>query len=153
DGRRDGTVTDVRVDLYEEIAANDHRLGLRVIDVRRDDGATPCNLLPNEFRGNLARNIGAEGFAGMLLTKIVPVIAVAVGCGLSRIAAVNDRGYRRRIRLAKIFANRDELHLGSNDSLTRVIQLRDGMTGRCAQRFSRCRFWRTSVVAAGGGSI
>jgi hypothetical protein len=39
DARRDGAVADVGVDLHEEVAPDDHRLGLGVIDVVRDDGA------------------------------------------------------------------------------------------------------------------
>ena len=37
--RRHGAVADVGVDLHQEIAADDHRLEFRMIDVGRDDGA------------------------------------------------------------------------------------------------------------------
>jgi hypothetical protein len=34
-----------------------------------------------------------------------------------------------------ILPNRDEFHLGRDDSLARIPKLRNGMTGGCAQRF------------------
>src|SRR2546423_3419895 len=49
DRRRDGAVADVGVDLYQKIAADDHRLGFRVIDVVRDDGAPSRDLVADEF--------------------------------------------------------------------------------------------------------
>src|SRR5207253_8808858 len=51
DRRRDGAVADVGVDLHQEIAADDHRLAFRMIDVRRDNGAPPRDFGPDEFRG------------------------------------------------------------------------------------------------------
>jgi len=68
-----------------------------VIDVRRDDGATPRNLRPHKFRCYLFWNRRTKRIAGVLLTEIVSVVVAAVGCG----TAVSDRGYRRRIRVAK----------------------------------------------------
>ncbi len=50
DRRRHGAVADVGVDLYKEIATDDHRLGLRVIDVRRDDRAAASDFVAHEFR-------------------------------------------------------------------------------------------------------
>ena len=52
---RDGGVADVRVDLHQEVAADDHRLELGVIDVGRDDGAAARDLAPHE--------LGVEPFA------------------------------------------------------------------------------------------
>src|SRR6266403_389871 len=71
DRRSDGTVADVGVDLYEEIAADNHRLGFRMIDIRGDDRAAAGNLTPNELRRDFARDVRAEGFAAMLVAKIV----------------------------------------------------------------------------------
>ena len=48
DGRRDGGVADVGVDLHQEVAADDHRLELEVIDVGRDDGAAARDLVADE---------------------------------------------------------------------------------------------------------
>jgi hypothetical protein len=50
DRRRDYGVTDVCVDLHLEIAADDHRLELGVIDVGGDDGAAACNFGSHEVR-------------------------------------------------------------------------------------------------------
>ena len=44
DRARHGGVADVRVDLGEELRADDHRLDLGVVDVRRDDGAAASDL-------------------------------------------------------------------------------------------------------------
>ena len=60
DRRRDGAVADVGVDLDEEIAADDHRLGFGMIDVRRDDGAAARDFVPDEFRRDFFWNRGAE---------------------------------------------------------------------------------------------
>ena len=45
----DGGVADVRVDLHQEVAADDHRLELEMVDVRRDDGAAPRHFRADEF--------------------------------------------------------------------------------------------------------
>ena len=74
DRRRDGRVADVRVDLHQEIAADDHRLELEVVDVGRDDGAAAGDLVADELR-------------------------------------------------RQPFADRDELHLGRDLALARVVQL------------------------------
>ena len=50
DRRRHGGVADVRVDLHEELRADDHRLALGVVDVRRQDGATTRDLVAHELR-------------------------------------------------------------------------------------------------------
>src|SRR5207248_7006240 len=47
--RRHGRVADVGVDLHQEVAADDHRLGLGVVDVGRDDGPPEGDLLADEF--------------------------------------------------------------------------------------------------------
>ena len=51
DRRAHGGVADVGVDLHQEVAADDHRLELEVIDVRRDDGAAARDLGAHEFGG------------------------------------------------------------------------------------------------------
>src|SRR4029077_8965920 len=61
----DGAVADVGVDFDQEIAPDDHRLELGVVDVGRDDGATASDFGADEFRGNFFRDAGAEGFAGV----------------------------------------------------------------------------------------
>ena len=61
--RRDRRVADVRVDLGEKIAADDHRLEFAVIDVGGDDGAPARDLGAHEFRRDERRDRGAEVFA------------------------------------------------------------------------------------------
>jgi len=55
DRRGDDGVADVGVDLHGEVAADDHRLKLRVIDVRRNDRAPARHFGPHE--------VGLEPFA------------------------------------------------------------------------------------------
>ena len=45
----DGGVADVGVDLHQEVAADDHRLELEVVDVGRDDGAAARDLVADEL--------------------------------------------------------------------------------------------------------
>ena len=67
DRRRHGAVADVGVDLYQEIAADDHRLGFGMIDVCGNDGATARDFGADEFGCYFARNICTERFAAMLM--------------------------------------------------------------------------------------
>ena len=50
DRRADGGVADVGVDLHREVAADDHRLELGMVDVGRNDGATARDLRADELR-------------------------------------------------------------------------------------------------------
>ena len=67
DAGGDGAVADVGVDFDEEIAADDHRLELGMIDVGGDDGAAAGDFGADEFRGDLVWDRGAETFAGVLV--------------------------------------------------------------------------------------
>ena len=49
DRGRDGAVADVRVDLYQEITADDHRLGFGMIDVCGNDGAAAGDFAPHKL--------------------------------------------------------------------------------------------------------
>ena len=51
DRRRDGGVADVGVDLHQEVAADDHRLELRVIDVGGNDRSAARDFVADEIRG------------------------------------------------------------------------------------------------------
>ena len=50
-----GAVADIGVDLGEEIAADDHRLGFGMVDVGGNDGAAAGDLVAHEFRRDLDR--------------------------------------------------------------------------------------------------
>src|SRR5690606_6295972 len=48
----EGRVADIAVDLHQEVAADDHRLQLHVVDVGRDDGAATGDFLAHELGGD-----------------------------------------------------------------------------------------------------
>ena len=52
DVRRNRRVADISVDLHLEAAADDHRLDLRVVDVRGDDGTATRHFVAHEFGGD-----------------------------------------------------------------------------------------------------
>src|SRR5947208_16701062 len=85
DTRGDDRIADISVDLRQEIAADDHRLGFRMVDVVRDDRAAAGDLVADEFRRHLIRDAGAE-----------------------RLAGIDARG---QFLAAEIFADRDIFHL------------------------------------------
>jgi hypothetical protein len=60
DRRRHGTVADVGVDFHQKITTDDHRFGLRVIDVRRDDRAAASDFIAHEFRCYLDWDLRSE---------------------------------------------------------------------------------------------
>ena len=65
----DGAVAEVGVEFHEEVAADDHRLEFRVVDIGRDDGAAASDLAAHEFRRDFARDGGAKSLAGMLVLQ------------------------------------------------------------------------------------
>src|SRR5690606_34835076 len=65
----DGGVADVGVDLDQEVAADRHRLGFGVVDVRGDDRAAAGDLVADEFGGDVVGDFGA------------PVLAIALVLG------------------------------------------------------------------------
>ena len=105
DRRRDGGVADVRVDLHEEVAADDHRLELGVVDVGRDDRAAARDFVAHE--------LGRQPFA-----------------------------------------DRDELHLGRDLALARVVELRDAAGRRGARPTHGSRsFGRPTVTSWSCGPL
>src|SRR5262245_52688692 len=71
DAGGDGRVTDVSVDLYQEIAAYDHRFTFGVIDIIGDDGSAGSHFLSYKFGGDkFHRCIGAKGVSFVLLPEI-----------------------------------------------------------------------------------
>ena len=63
DRRGDGRVADIGIYFRQEVAADDHRLELGVIDVRRNDGAAARDFAAHEFRRDEERHRSAEAFA------------------------------------------------------------------------------------------
>ena len=63
DGGGHRRVADIGVDLHQEIAADDHRLQLGVVDIAGDDGAAAGDFLADKFRGDLLGDVRAKGFA------------------------------------------------------------------------------------------
>ncbi len=55
-GGGSGGVADVGVDFHEEVAPNDHRLALRVVDVGGQHGASGSNLVAHKLRGDVRVN-------------------------------------------------------------------------------------------------
>ena len=94
DRRRHRAVADVGVDFHQEIAADDHRLGLGVIDVGGNDRSATGDFVPNEFRCDFVAGYCAPNrFSMVLMSEIV-----AGDCG-SRIA---DRGISRSSALFSV---------------------------------------------------
>ena len=124
DARGDGGVADVGVDLHEEIAADDHRLGFRVVDVGGDDGAAAGDLFADELRRYLVGDVRAPRVAGMLVGQ-------RVGRRLAkRLGVLPELGQ------AHVFANGDELHFRRDDALFRIPILGDRMAGGGAERLA-----------------
>ncbi len=66
DRRRDRGVADVGVDLHQKVAADDHRLGFRMIDVGRNDRAAARDFVADELGCDRLRQRCAERLARML---------------------------------------------------------------------------------------
>ena len=108
-----------------------------MIDVGGNDGPTRGHFGANKLRSNLDRNAlrkasedagcgleirlrnGQLGAAGMLLLQVVPDVVLG---------EISNPG------AAEILANGDELHLGCDDALAGVPQLRHGMALTRLQR-------------------
>ncbi len=104
DRRADRRVADVGVDLHQEIAADDHRLGFRMIDVGGNDRAAARDFGANELRRDEIGNRRAEA--------------------LTRMLARHQLGQRAQRFLAfQVLADRDEFHLRRDDAAPRVMHL------------------------------
>ena len=136
DGGRHGRVADVGVDLHEEVAADDHRLRLGMVDVGGDDGAAPRDLVAHELRRDLARDGRAERLSGVLRREF---------------------GACRRVRVERravhVLADGDELHLGRDDAPPRVEQLRGAAARTRTARQTAQRHGRAPARARGGPAL
>src|SRR3546814_10801116 len=105
----DRAVADVGVDLGQEIAADDHRLAFRVVDVVGQDRAAAGDLVADEFGRDGLLDAGAEGLPRVLLAQHLVA---------HRFEAL-------------VLADRDVLHLRRDDAATRVVHLADVGAGLC----------------------
>ena len=51
--RSGSRVTNIGIDLHQEACTNNHRLGLRMIDIGRQDSTSGCNLLTHKLGSNI----------------------------------------------------------------------------------------------------
>ena len=123
--RRQRRVTDVGVDLHQEVAPDDHRLGLRVIDVGRDDRAAARDFVAHEFRGDLRWNRRAEACPGCWRRAVELVARRFARAAFSRIAMYSISGVMM--------------------PLARVMHLRDIHTRPSRGAAGACRLKRSSA--------
>src|SRR6185437_2737732 len=105
----DDGISDIGVDLHQEVPADDHRLAFRVIDVRGNDGAAARDLVAHEFRRADIGDRGAEALAGRIELQIFP---------------------------AEILADGDVFHLRRDDAGARIGELRYRLAALGAQRLT-----------------
>ena len=107
DGAGNGRVTDIGINLHQEIAANNHGLDFGVIDVHGDDGTALGHFIADEFGRDLVLGrIGPKVHAGVLLA---------------------ENGFRLFMLL--IFPDGDIFHLRCDDSLAGIVHLSDTLSG------------------------
>src|SRR5471032_3376761 len=112
-GRTQSAVTDVAVDLHQEVTADDHRFQFGVVDVGRNDRATAGNLVTDKFRGDDFRHARTKAVTGVLL--------------------VQQPGGAGHFEL-HVFADGDVFHLGGDDAFAGVVHLADVGPGLGAAR-------------------
>ena len=110
-------VTDVGVHLHQEVAADDHRLGFRVVDVGRNNRAARSDFITHEFRGDVFRQASAKVHPWMLMAQHFTTNALA----------------------AHVFTDGDKFHLRGNHPLTGIVQLGNALAGFGA-------FWRQQAA-------
>ena len=98
----DRGISDIRVHFNQKIAADDHRLDFRMVDVGRNDGATPRHLRADKLSGDFIGNLRAECLSRVLLARLT---------GLLELSA------------SHVFANGDVFHLGRDNALAGIVQL------------------------------
>ncbi len=119
-------IADVGVDLHQEVAADDHRLQLGMVDVGRDDGAAARDLGAHELRRDEGRELGAE--------------ALAVG--------ERHGGAFERLLTPEVLAVGDVDHLFGDDAGLGELVLRDELVGAGLERRRHRRASRHQLVGA-----
>ncbi len=129
--RGHGGIADVGVDLHQEVAPDDDRLQLRVVDVGGDDGAAARDLVADELR----RDEGGDGGAEIL----------AVGPAFLRA--------RQHLPAAEVFAVGDVDHLLGDDAGAGELVLRDVLAGAAGQHTQLGRAGRDEALALGAAVV
>ncbi len=121
DGRGDRGVANVRVDLNEEVPANDHRLTFRMIHVRGNNRAATGHFVADELGRDDVGNAGAPGLTGVL--SHAAALAVALSAFTSHLTRL-------------VFTDGDKFHLWSHDPFARVVDLGDVLAGLGTERLA-----------------
>ena len=101
-GRGHRRITDVGIDLGEEVTADDHRLDFRVVDIHRNHRPSPGHFVTNKFRGNFRRDAGSEILPRMLIH------------GQSRFPVFTQ---------PLVLADGDKFHFRGDDALAGIVHL------------------------------
>ena len=126
-------VTDISIDLDQEITANNHWLEFRVIDITGNNGATTRDLITHKLRRDLFRQIGSKGLALMLDQELL------IGRVLAQFIETHG------------LADRDVFHLGRNNALARIVHLGHVGAVFCLSRFAnvlKAQFCQLGIVHA-----
>src|SRR5690606_7743466 len=123
----DRRVADVGVDLDQEVAADRHRLALRVVDVGGDDRAAARDFLADEFGRDVVGDRGAP---------VLPVTDVFGEAGAAEVLALGD-----------VF------HLGRDDAAAGVVHLGDVAAGLGAERTAEGGGERGDAAGAVGAEL
>jgi hypothetical protein len=118
-------VAEVAVDLHPEVAADDHRLRLGMIDVGRNDRAPASDLVTHVLGCNLIRNTHTPSVTTVLFQVAGPPIGFT------------------HLSQAQVLAHGDELHLGRDLPGARITHLRDTSSGARAAR--RAQMFKTQM--------
>ena len=131
-------VADIGVDFDQEVAADDHRLNFRMVDVHRDNGAAAGHFITNEFRRDDFRNGRAEVMTRMLFGQ-------QLGKPLAPL----------------VLADRDVFHLRRDHAFTRIVHLRHvhaglgnpRLAGEIEAQAGKLRVGQTFLTVTRAGTI
>ncbi|MNX84132.1 hypothetical protein D3C86_1159170 [compost metagenome] len=97
-------ITDIGIDLNQEVATNNHWFTFGMINIVRDNGTAGCNFIADKFRGYFVlRGIGTEAISGMLM--------------------IHTFGCSSQLFYTLVFADRNILHFGGDDAFLCIMQL------------------------------
>jgi len=128
-------VTDICIDFHAEVAPDDHRFQLRVVDVGRDNGPSGGHFTAHKLGGDEVGDVGAEGFPFVLAQQF----AVA--------------GVFAHFLQFQVFADGDEFHFRGDDPLAGVVHLADVLAGDGLARgvdVFEAQVGQFGIVLAGG---